>query len=173
MYIVVLILIVIVVLLLASKSSDTFHIERSLVIEAPAESLFPLINDFHEWAKWSPYEKIDAHMEKSFSGSESGVGAIYTWDGNLRAGAGRMEILESASPQRLVMKLDMTRPVAGQNTVTFFFHADRSGTEVVWAMDGKYAFLSKVVGVFFNMDRVIGSDFEVGLIKLKEICEKA
>ena len=162
---------VIILLAVASKSPSEFHIERSVAIAALPEQIFPLINDFHSWAAWSPYEKLDPKMNKVYSGSENGPGAIYEWQGNGKAGAGRMEIIKTSEPIRVSMTLDMFKPIKGSNKVVFSMTPADEGTIVTWAMDGKNSFLMKVVSQFIDMDKMIGGDFEEGLLNLKVLIE--
>ncbi|KQV35004.1 MULTISPECIES: SRPBCC family protein [unclassified Rhizobium] len=167
----VIVLAAIALVIFASTKPDTFHVERSATIAAPPEKIVPLINDFHQWQAWSPYEKRDPAMSRSFSGSPLGPGAIYAWDGNKDIGAGRMEILES-SAEKVVIKLDFSRPFEAHNIATFTLSPAASGTAVTWAMDGPSPLIAKVMGVFFSMDEMIGKDFVVGLENLKGIAEK-
>lgn len=162
---------IIILLAFASKSPSDFHIERSVAVAALPEQIFPLINDFHSWTGWSPYEKLDPKMNKVYSGSENGPGAIYEWQGNSKAGAGRIEIIKTSEPIRVSMTLDMYKPIKGSNKVVFSMTPADDGTIVTWAMDGKNSFIMKVVGQFIDMDKMIGRDFEEGLINIKTLVE--
>lgn len=171
------ILAVIVVLLLAvvvfaSTKPDTFHVERSVTINAPPEKIFPLINDFKEWQAWSPYEMKDPAMKRTFNGATSGQGATYSWDGDKNVGAGSMEITEAAPSSKVQIKLDFSRPFEAHNIATFTLAPATQGTAVTWAMDGPSPLIAKVMGLFFNMDTMIGGDFAQGLQNLKAIAEK-
>jgi carbon monoxide dehydrogenase subunit G len=160
------------VLVLAAAKPDTLRVQRSAAIKAPPQTIFALINDFHQWAVWSPYEHKDPAMQRSMSGAASGTGAVYEWNGNRNVGQGRMEIIESAVPSRIAIKLDFLRPIEGHNTATFTLEPKDGGTDVTWTMDGPNRFLAKVMGVFFDMDKLIGGDFAVGLANLKQVAEK-
>ena len=162
------------VLVLASAKPDSFTVQRSAVMEAPAERIFPLINDFQQWAKWSPWESRDPAMKRSFSGSASGKGAVYAWDGNKNVGSGRMEILDASQPSKITIKLDFFKPFEGHNIAEFTFEPERdaSATHVIWVMRGPSPFMSKVMQVFMNFDAMIGRDFETGLANLKKLTEK-
>ena len=171
------ILAVIVVLLLgavvfASTKPDTFHVERTAIINAPPEKIFPLINDFNQWQAWSPYEKKDPAMKRTFEGATSGQGAVYNWDGNKDVGAGRMEITEATQLSKVQIKLDFIRPFEGHNVTTFTLSPATQGTTVTWAMDGPSPLIAKVMGLFFNMDTMIGGDFAQGLENVKSLAEK-
>jgi hypothetical protein len=161
-----------VVLILAASKPDTFIVRRTATIKATPGNVFPSINDFHNWAVWSPYEKIDPAMQKTFSGAASGKGAIYEWKGNNKAGTGRMEILESTAPNKVVIKLDFLKPFEGHNTSEFTMSPKGDSTEVTWAMHGPSAFMMKVMHVFISMDKMLGKDFEAGLANLKAVAEK-
>lgn len=156
----------------ASTKPDQFRVERSAVIKAPAEKIFPHINSFHQWEAWSPYEKLDPTMKRTFSGTESGVGAIYVWEGDSKVGAGRMEILESTPSTAIKIKLDFLKPMEGHDTAEFTLAPQGDSTTVTWAMSGPAAYIMKVMGVFFDMDKMIGKDFEVGLNNLKTLTEQ-
>jgi Polyketide cyclase / dehydrase and lipid transport len=151
--------------------SDTFRIARSTIVTAPPERIAPHIQDFHAWEKWSPYEKLDPQMKKTFSGAERGVGASYAWEGNSKAGAGSMTIT-TATPQRTSIALRFTKPMRSENTAEFTLEPDGTGTRVTWTMTGPKNLMMKVMGVFMNMDKMIGRAFEEGLGKLKELVEK-
>src|SRR5271154_6432193 len=162
------------VLLLASTKPATFTVRRSAVMQAPAETIFPLINNFHQWANWSPWENKDSAMKRSYSGAESGRGAVYAWDGNKNVGSGRMEILDASSPSKITIKLDFFKPFEGHNTAEFTFvrERDAAATNVIWVMQGPSSFMSKVMQVFMDLDKMIGRDFEAGLANLKTLTEK-
>lgn len=159
------------VLLLATTKPNEMNITRSTTIQAPAGAAFPLVNDFHAWNGWSPYEKLDPQMKRTFSGAESGQGAVYEWDGNANVGQGRMEILESKPNEKVLIQLDFLRPMEGHNQAEFDFKEQPDGTQVSWTMRGPATFLSKVMMVFIDFDQMIGKDFESGLAALKEKAE--
>ena len=161
-----------VVLILAATKPDTLRVQRAAVMKAPPEKVFPLINDFHQWVTWSPWENKDPAMQRTYSGPQSGKGATYAWDGNKNVGAGRMEILEASPPSKIVIKLDFLKPFEGHNTAEFTMLPQGEATEVVWVMHGPAPFMSKVMQVFMNMDGMIGKDFETGLANLKRLTEK-
>jgi hypothetical protein len=160
-----------VVLIFAATRPDNFRVTRSLEIAAPPDRIFPLIDHLSAWRGWSPWEKKDPAMQRTLSGPASGVGAAYAWKGNKNVGEGRMEILESAANERIRMRLDFVAPFEGHNQVEFTLAPGASGTRVTWSMSGPSPFLSKLIGVFMNMDTMIGTDFEAGLAALKTQAE--
>lgn len=160
------------VLVAAARKPDVFQVERTVRIEAPAEKIFPLINDMREWTKWSPFEKADPAMQRSYSGAESGKGSIYAWNGNNDIGEGRCEIAESDEPSHLRMNLDFIRPFEAHNIVDFTLKPVGDATEVTWAMHGPNPYFSKVFQVFCDMDKMCGGQFEDGLNALKGLTEK-
>lgn len=162
----------IAVVILAATKPNTFSVRRATTIEAPPEKIFPLINDFHQWRSWSPYEHKDPAMKRSYSGAESGRGAIYAWDGNRNVGSGRMEIIDVSAPSEIVIKLDFFTPFEGHNTAEFTMLPQADGTNVTWLMHGPAPFMSKVMQVFINIDHMVGKDFEVGLASLKRLAEQ-
>ena len=173
-----LVIVVAIVALLAYASSrpDTFRYERSIRIGAPIVQVAELIDDFHEWSKWSPWEHIDPTMQRTFSGADAGVGAIYAWTGTGKVGAGRMEITEMRSGSErgvITIKLDFFKPFKASNTAEFLMTPTNDGTDLVWAMFGPQPFVSKLMGVFMDMDKMIGKDFEAGLQAIKKNAEQA
>ncbi len=155
-----------------STRSDTFRIERSTRIDAPADVAFAQVNDFHAWEAWSPWAKVDPAMKQSYEGPAAGVGAGYAWEGNDKAGKGKMTITESRAPQRVAIKLDFLEPFAATHAVEFAFKPAGEGkTDVSWTMTGNKNFLSKAMCVFMDMDAMIGPDFEKGLAGLKRESE--
>ncbi|TGK29438.1 polyketide cyclase [Leptospira gomenensis] len=166
-----LILIVLGAFVYASTKPDTFRYQRSMKIDAPAEKIFALIVDFRSWEKWSPWEKLDPNMQRSYSGSPNGVGTIYEWSGNKDIGKGRMEITTVNSPTKIVIKLDFLEPFEAHNTAEFTLSPKDGGNEVTWAMYGPNQFVSKIFGLFYDMDEMIGKDFETGLNSIKTIVE--
>jgi len=160
------------VLILAANKPDRFHIERAIRINAPAEKIFPLINDFRNWVAWSPWEKKDPALKRTYGGAQSGTGATYAWEGDRNVGQGRMEIAEASAPSRIVIKLDFIKPFEAHNIVTFTLAPQGDATHVTWAMDGPNLFIGKVISVFMSMDRMVGKDFETGLANLKSAAER-
>ena len=166
--------IAVVVLLVAfvafvASRPDTFHIERSGPVNAPVEVPFSLVNDLHAWARWSPFEKFDPNMKKTFEGPPAGPGAIFGWSGNSKAGEGRITILETKPFERILIKLDFFRPFKATNQATFTFIPADGGTRVTWGIDGKKNFMLKMVHLFMDMDQMIGKDFEEGLANLNNV----
>ena len=161
-----------IVLILALTKPDIFRVQRVATIKAPAETIFSLINDFHRWGSWSPWETRDPAMKRSFSGAESGKSAVYAWDGNKNVGSGRMEILDTSVPSKITIKLDFFKPFEGHNTAEFTMLPQGDVTNVTWVMHGPAVFMSKVMQVFMNLDKMVGKDFETGLANLKSLTEK-
>jgi len=158
------------ILAYAATRPDSFLISRSAAIKAPPEKIFPLINDLHAHVTWSPFEK-DPAMKRTHSGASSGKGAVYEWDGNRQVGSGRIAIVDSVPPGKVIMALDMVRPFAAHNKVEFTLVPNGSATTVTWAMGGAQPFMAKVMGVLINCDKMVGGEFEQGLAKLKALAE--
>ena len=158
-------------LIYASTAPDTFRVSRSALIGAPAERIFPLINDLRAQSQWSPFEK-DPNMKRTHSGAPTGKGAVYEWDGNRQVGAGRIAITDSLPPSRVSLALDMARPFEAHNTVDFMLEpSGAAATRVTWAMQGRQPFMAKLMSLFMNCDKMVGSQFEQGLAKLKALAE--
>ncbi len=167
------IVLIVAVLILAATRSGTIEVQRATTIAASPEKIFPLVNDFKNWPAWSPYEKKDPAMKRSLSGAPNGKGAVYEWDGNAQVGKGRIEIADAKAPSRVTIKLDMIKPMEGHNLVNFTFEPAGSATRVTWAMQGACgAYIAKLMGLFLNMDKMVGRDFEAGLASLKALAEK-
>jgi len=160
------------VLIFAATKPDTFAVQRSTSIKAPPDRIFTLINDFKRWDAWSPWEKKDPAMKRSYGPTTSGKGAHYAWEGNNDVGQGSMDITESVPPSKVALKLDFVKPFEGHNVVEFTLVPRGESTDVTWSMSGPAPFMSKVMQVFVNMDRMIGKDFEAGLASLKAAAEK-
>jgi uncharacterized protein YndB with AHSA1/START domain len=159
------------VLAYAATRPDMFRVQRSATINAPPERIFALITDLRGWQAWSPYEKRDPEMKRTHGGAERGKGATYAWDGNRNVGAGRMEIVDVSPPSKVVIKLDFLRPFEANNTAEFTIEPKGTASNVTWAMYGPNLFIGKLMGLFINMDRMIGKDFDDGLANLKAVAE--
>jgi uncharacterized protein YndB with AHSA1/START domain len=156
----------------AATKPDEFRVVRSISIKAPPEKIFPYVNDFHAWTAWSPWEKLDPAMQRTFEGPAQGKGAVYGWKGNGSVGAGRMQIAESTPSSRILIDLQFIEPFAAHNKAEYTFQPKGDTTEVTWSMAGPAPFVSKLMQVFVNMDRMVGQDFEKGLANLKAAAEK-
>jgi Polyketide cyclase / dehydrase and lipid transport len=169
---IVLAVLVVAILGLAMTKPDSFSVQRKMSIQAPPDKIFPLINDFHNWNSWSPWEKLDPGMTRTHSGAASGKGAVYEWDGNSKVGKGRMEITDASAPSEIAIKLDFLKPFEGHNIAEFTLEPQGDSTNVTWDMHGPSSLVSKVMQVFISMDKLIGKDFDSGLANLKTIAEK-
>jgi len=150
---------------------QNFEVVRKATVAATPQATFDLIVDFHKWSQWSPWEDLDPALRRTFSGAESGVGAIYEWSGNRKAGSGRMEITAVEPASQIVVALQFLKPFKSTSTSTFEISGSDGGTEVTWRMVGPKTFMTKVMGIFTNMDKVIGPDFEKGLRQLGEAAQ--
>lgn len=160
------------VLLYAAAQPDVFHVRRTATIMAPPEKIFPLISDFRSWIAWSPYEKKDPAMKRTYGATTVGKGATYAWDGDRNVGAGSMEIMDAPAPSRVTIKLDFRRPFEAHNVADFTLQPVEGGTSVSWSMSGPTPFFGKILHAFIDMDKMVGRDFEAGLASLKAIAEK-
>ncbi len=147
------------------------HIERSTVIAATPDIVFPLINDFHGWKRWSPWEERDPKQTTTYDGPAMGVGAKTGWSGNDDVGEGRMTIEESRGVAYAKIKLEFIRPFENTAMVDFTLTAEGTGTKVTWGYDGTNGFMAKAFGIFVNMDKMLGGDFEKGLASMKSAAE--
>jgi hypothetical protein len=166
----VLVLIIATVAFIATRP-PSFRYQRSAHVSAPPHSVFAIINDLHQWSRWSPYDKRDPNMKKSFGGPAEGPGASYTWNGNNQVGEGRLTIQESKPDEVVRMKLEFSRPFKATNEVNFVLVPSEGGTRVSWIMDGKKNFMSKAMSLVMDMDKMVGTDFEQGLANLNTVAQ--
>jgi Polyketide cyclase / dehydrase and lipid transport len=159
-------------LLFAATRPDVFRVQRTATIQAPTGKIHPLISNMRQFNTWNPYVRKDPNVKGSYRGPGSGPGSAYDFEGNQEVGKGSIEITESEPTVRVTMKLDMIEPFKGSNTIDFTLVPRGDATEVTWAMQGASPFVARLVGVFINMDRMIGRDFEAGLANLKAVAEK-
>jgi uncharacterized protein YndB with AHSA1/START domain len=157
--------------LYANSKPDDFQVQRSTAIKATPERIFAYINDFRQWGGWTPYDK-DPAMKKNYRGAASGPGAGYDWEGNGQVGQGSIDILQTTPPTLVVLDLHMIKPFAARNRVEFRLQSHADTTEVTWYMQGKSNLIAKAMGLFFNMDQMVGKDFDTGLQRLKVLAEK-
>jgi uncharacterized protein YndB with AHSA1/START domain len=160
------------ILAFAASRPDTFRVERSIAIQAPPERIFPFINDYRQWAAWSPYENKDPAMKRTYGATTAGKGATYAWEGDGNVGQGSMAIEESRPPSHVAIRLDFVKPIEAHNRVDFTLVPQGDSTTVTWAMQGPAPYVSRLMQVFFDMDNMVGRDFEAGLAKLKAVAEK-
>lgn len=166
-----LVAVVVLFLIVVATRPGEFRYERSAVINAPPDAVFPLVNDFHSWNGWSPWDKLDPNLKRTFEGPAQGVGAMYGWTGNDDVGEGRMTITDAKANESIKIKLEFIRPFAAVNDTEFTFKPEGAGTKVSWVMSGKNNFMSKAFGLFVDMDKMIGSDFDKGLAQMKQLGE--
>lgn len=166
------VLVIAAVLIFAATRPDTFRVERTATIKAPPDKVFALINDFPSWQAWSPWEGLDPNMKRTMGATTQGKGAVYEWEGNGDVGKGRMEIVESTPPSKVGIQLDFIAPFEAHNKAEFTLTPEGDATKVVWAMHGPMPYISKLMTLFMDMDKMIGKDFEAGLAKMKSVAEK-
>jgi carbon monoxide dehydrogenase subunit G len=162
---------VVLLLALAATRPDTFSVQRSAHVQAPPDQVHTLINDLHRFNRWNPYEKKDPNLKGSYSGPAAGPGATYAFEGNKNVGKGSLRIVDS-QPRAVTMELHMIEPMEARNTVRFTLVPQGDGTQVTWAMQGASPFIGKLMGLVFDMDKMIGTDFEAGLAALKTLAEQ-
>lgn len=167
-----LVAVVVIILGMALTKPNSFRLQRSAHIGAEPGKVFALLDDFRAWTAWSPWEKLDPALRRTYGGAASGVGATYAWEGNKKVGSGRMEIVEAAPPSRLLLKLDFLTPFEAHNMTEFTLTPERNGTTLTWTMYGPNNFMSKLMQVFISMDAMVGKDFEAGLANLKAQAEQ-
>jgi uncharacterized protein YndB with AHSA1/START domain len=165
-------ILVVAILIFAATKPDTFHIQRSLTIQASPEKIFPLLNNLHNWPAWAPQDKEDSTIKRTFSGADSGVGAVSDWSGSGNTGKGRMTITESIPAKSVTIQVDWAKPFATRNMNQFVLEPNGTSTQVTWSMTGPNLAVMKLMSVFTNMDRMMGEHFETGLANLKAAAER-
>ncbi len=152
-------------------AGTTYTVERSTLVHVPPQQVFREVEDFHRWPAWSPWEDLDPDLSRSYDGSEKGTGSVYSWSGNRKAGAGRMEMTDVDEPSQVVVDLRFLKPFKSSAVTTFTFAPEGEGTRVTWTMVGPRTAALKVMGLFTSMDTMVGKDFEKGLARLRGVCE--
>lgn len=164
-----LVAVIIVFLILVATRPADFRVERSATIAASPDALFEQVNDHRKFAVWNPWLKLDPNVKNTYSGPDSGVGAVCSWDGDNNIGAGSSTIIESKPGELVRQRMDWKRPMEGTSTVDFTFKSEGDKTVVTWAMYGKNGFMGKAVSVFMDCDKMIGPKFEEGLAELGKV----
>lgn len=154
-------------------ADDTYTVERSATIDAPPARVYDQIANFHNWRSWSPWEGIDPQLNRTYSGAESGIGAVYDWSGNRKAGKGRMEITDATEPSRVQIVVAFEKPWKARNDTVFTIAPEGSGSRVTWSMTGRKTLMTKAMGIFKSMENFLGPDFESGLARMKAATEKS
>ena len=165
-------IVIIAFLVIASMRPSTFSLQRSINVNATPEKIFPHLNDFKNWGAWSPWEKMDPELKRSFSGSASGKGAHYSWIGNKKVGEGNMEITRSVPSSNIELDLNFLKPFKASNVTEFKITQNGNTSNVNWEMRGPLNLFMKIMHMFMNMDKMVGKDFEAGLANLKSIVER-
>jgi uncharacterized protein YndB with AHSA1/START domain len=166
------IVVLVFILVLAAFRPPDFRIERTAVLAAPPDKVFAQVEDFHRWVSWSPWEKVDPDMKRTYEGPASGVGAVYRWQGNQKIGKGLMTLLESRPDELIRIRLEFLKPFRAVHLAEFSFKPQEGGTSVTWSMSGKNNLMAKMIHLFINMDKMVGGDFAKGLAQLKSLVEK-
>ena len=165
--------IIVVVAVVVAMQPDDFRVTRSTTVSAPAAVVFAQVNDLQKWEAWNPWQKKDPAMKLIFSGPPAGPGASYSWAGNNEVGEGRLTITESRPGELVRLKLEFMKPFAATNTAEFTFKPEGERTNVTWAMQGNNNFFAKALHLVMNMDKMVGGEFEKGLVDMKAAVEAA
>jgi uncharacterized protein YndB with AHSA1/START domain len=158
-------------LVVVAMQPADFRVTRTATIAAPAAAVFAQVNDSHNWQAWSPWEKMDPAMKRTYEGAPVGRGAIYAWVGNKEVGEGRMTVTESRPNELIRIKLEFVKPFRATNVAEFSFEPRGDQTAVTWTMTGEKNFLTKAIHLFMNIDRMVGGSFETGLAQMKALVE--
>ena len=151
--------------------ADTYVVERSIAVDAPPQDVYERVSNFRRWSEWSPWDQLDPNMTKTYEGKDATVGSSYSWQGNRKAGSGKMTISDLDAPSRVTIDLRFLKPFKSQSTTQFALAPEAGRTHVTWTMTGKHTWMSKIMGIFVSMDKLVGKDFVKGLEKLKSTSE--
>lgn len=162
---------VVVLLGVIAMQPSEYRVERSITIDAPAAEVFPWVADLRKFSQWSPWEKLDPDIEKTFEGPATGVGSVYKWSGNADVGKGSMTVTEFVADEKVTMSLEFVEPWQSKATTGLSLAPAGDTTEVTWSMSGENDFMSKAVGLFMDMEEMIGKDYEEGLANLEKVVE--
>ncbi|WP_430437637.1 SRPBCC family protein [Oceanibaculum nanhaiense] len=154
-----------------ARQPDSFRVARSTMIDAPPETVFAILNNVRRGIDWSPFERSDPNMKRTFTGPDKGVGATLAWDGNRQCGTGSIRIVESIPHRHIALALEMSRPMKASNRVTFTLEPSPQGTRLTWAMEGPMNFAGKAFSLVCNSEKMVGGMFETGLAELKQLAE--
>lgn len=157
--------------IIVALQPDDFKITRTQTISAPAFIVFAKVNVLQNWQEWSPWAKLDPNVKNTYEGPEFGVGSVFHWAGNSDVGEGRMTITESKTNELIKIKLEFIKPMETTNETEFIFNSDGVATSVTWSMSGKRSFIEKAFNLVFNMESIVGADFEKGLKAMKASAE--
>lgn len=152
-------------------AESKYTVTRSTTIAATPDRVYDELADFRNWQRWSPWEDLDPDLRRTYSGAESGTGSVYAWSGNRKAGQGRMEMTEAVRPSRVAIDLAFEKPWKARNDTGFVITPDGAGSRVTWTMTGDKTLMTRVLGLFTSMDKMVGRDFEKGLARLKTVAE--
>ena len=162
---------IIIFLIVVALQPASFRVVRSATIAGPPPRIFEEVNDLHKWEAWSPWAKIDPACKMTYDGPAAGNGTSMAWVGNANVGAGRMTITDSRPSESIRIRLDFEKPFKGTNTAEFTFAPKGDQTQVTWSMWGEKNFITKAIGLFVSMDRMIGGNFEQGLTQLGSVVQ--
>lgn len=159
-----------VVVVVAATRPATYLVQRSITVAAPPEAVYAEVVDFRRWERWSPWARLDPSQKTTVAGE--GVGAVYTWSGNDKVGAGRMTIVEAVPGSRVGIKLEFLRPFESTSETSFLVVPEGAGSRLSWTMKGTNGYVARAMSIFIDMDKMIGPDFEKGLASLKAEVER-
>ena len=147
-------------------------VERSRVVDAPRNVIFPLVNNVRRWPEWDPWTPFDPDMKREYKGPDAGVGAESHWDSETQeVGTGFFRIDESVAGEKVVMHLEFTKPFESASTGTITLADEGGGTRVTWHNYSKLEGpMMRFAGLF--LDGMLGEQFDTGLANLAEIAEK-
>lgn len=163
---------IVLMLIVAARQPDEFRVSRSTVLPAVPSAVFPHVNELRKWEAWSPWAKLDPDAKSTFEGPAAGTGAVMRWAGNKNVGEGSMTIIDSRANELVRFRLEFLKPFKATNTAEFEFKPQGDQTHVTWSMYGENNFMSKVISLFINCEKMVGGQFEQGFANLKEVLER-
>jgi len=172
-YFFILLCILCVIIYLIIIAPKDYLVERSIVIDRPCVGVFNYLKFIKNQDHWSPWKKKDLSMKQDYVGTDGEVGFIAKWEGNDEVGKGEQEIIAISENDIIESELRFLKP--WKSISKALIKVEDIGlmqTKVTWSFSGNNEFPSNLFMLFYNMDKVVGKDFEDGLKSLKTLLEK-
>lgn len=164
-------LIIVAILGYAALRPAHYKISREILIKASPEIIFPHVNNSKMTYQWMPWQENYPGLEMVYSGPEAGVGSKSSWDSDTKMGKGESLIIENKLNEYVKFQLSYYKPMEMVQIANIKLIPEGSDTKVVWEVDGQNNYIGRVVTIFMDMDKMIGTEFMKGLVNLKSIVE--
>lgn len=149
---------------------SSYSIEKSITVNAPAESCYDKVADLNNYRDWNPWSEMEPDANKKISGTPKTVGHRYDWEGT-KIGIGCL-VIKSLTPfTRVTLELEFIKPWAAKATDDWTFESDGNQTKIIWKNHGPLAYpMARLMGPMINKN--LNKQFEQGLQSIKKLCEK-